>query len=67
MQVFMDGIQQFLAGNFQNGIFLINRAEGVKRSRSAFMKDQKKQKMCERWWNAHKDGKGIIIVKEYTG
>ena len=45
----------------------MNRAAGVKRSRSAFMKDQKKQKMCERWWNAHKDGKGIIIVKEYTG
>ncbi|KAK8824904.1 hypothetical protein WA538_005570 [Blastocystis sp. DL] len=28
-------------------------AEGVKRSRSKFLREQKKQKMCERWWKAH--------------
>ena len=31
-------------------------AEGVKKSRAVFLREQKKQKMCDLWWNARQKG-----------
>ena len=56
MEVLPDGTVMFLDG-LNDGVCLINRAEGLKRSRANFMRMQKKQKMCERWWKAHQ-GRG---------
>ena len=56
MVVLPDGTVMFLDG-LNDGVCLINRAEGLKRSRANFMRMQKKQKMCERWWKAHQ-GRG---------
>ena len=57
MVVLLDGTVTFLDGIIER-VYMIGRAEGLKRSRANFMRMQKKQKMCERWWKAHQ-GKGI--------
>ena len=32
-------------------------AEGVKKSRAVYLREQKKQRMCDLWWKAHQSGK----------
>ena len=57
MPVLQAGILPFLAGRHSISR-VIHRAEGVKISRAKYMHEKKKQKMCEKWWSAHEDGKG---------